>query len=467
MQNFKRIHFIGIGGVGMSALAWVLARQGYIVSGSDISANSLTARLQSAGVTIYIGHRAENVVGAELVVISSAIRPDNPELQYAMKRNLPVWHRAKLLGYLLNDKRGITISGTHGKTTTTSMISLILRESGLDPTILIGGEVNDVGGNAVFGKGEFVVAEADESDGSFLHLRSEIAVITNIEEEHRDFYMDLRHELEFFIQFISNVKENGVVVVCLEDYGACQIIDRVNRRFFTYAVNDSAADLYATDLQLYPWGSEYTCVYKEKLMGNVQLSVPGIHNISNSLAALSVGFILGLQFEKMASILANFHGAARRFQVKGHTAGITVIDDYAHHPTEVKATLLAAKKVAKERGGRLITVFQPHRYSRTYYLGHKFGEAFDSADIVLITDVYSAGETPIEGVSGEIIYNAVRENGHTNVEYVPKMEEMPEKLLGLLQENDVLITMGAGNIWTIGEKVIAALSNKETCEAVK
>ncbi|MCX7767059.1 MAG: UDP-N-acetylmuramate--L-alanine ligase, partial [Candidatus Sumerlaeia bacterium] len=329
MKNFKRIHFIGIGGVGMSALAWVFARQGYIVSGSDIAANSLTARLQNAGVTIYIGHRAENVAGADLVVISSAIKPDNPELHYAMKHKLPVWHRAKLLGYLLNNKRGITVSGTHGKTTTTSMISLILRETGLDPTILIGGEVNDVGGNAVFGEGEFVVAEADESDGSFLHLKPEIAVITNIEEEHRDFYKDLKHELEFFIQFISNVKENGVVVVCLEDYGACQIIDKVNRRFFTYAIGDPAADLNATECQLYPWGSEYSCLYKDNLLGSVRLSVPGEHNISNSLAALSVGLILGLPFEKMADILANFHGAARRFQLKGHTAGITVIDDYA------------------------------------------------------------------------------------------------------------------------------------------
>lgn len=462
MINCKRIHFIGIGGVGMSGLALVLAQQGYSISGSDIAENTMTRRLRDIGAKVYIGHNAHNLGNAELVVVSSAIKDDNPELMKARELNLPVVHRSEILGAILNKKRGIAITGTHGKTTTTSMISLLLKGAGLKPTILIGGELNDVGGNAEYGDSDFVIAEADESDGSFLNLEPEIAVITNIESEHLDYYKDFEHELEVFTRFAEKVKENGVIFSALDDYGSCRIIDCVARPFFTYSVRDPEADIVAANIQLQPWSSDYMFVYKNRLLGKVHLSVPGLHNVANSLVALGVGLYLRIEFKQLAEIIATFRGASRRFEVKGECAGITVIDDYAHHPTEVVATLKTAKKLASAQDGRVIAIFQPHRFTRTLYLGLEFGAAFELADIVVVTDIYPAGEKPIPGVSGEIIAQAIRERHHPEIIYCPELNDIEECVLPLLQERDIVLTLGAGNIWRVGEKLLATLRSKET-----
>ncbi len=461
-----RIHFIGIGGVGMSGLAWVLARQGKRVTGSDIAENSLTRRLLDAGIKVFIGHDAANLGDAELVIISSAIKENNPELRIAQEKGIPIRHRSQLLAEIVNVKRGIAISGTHGKTTTTSMVSMVLKEAGLEPTIFIGAELEDVGGNAESGVGDFVIAEADESDGSLLNLEPEIAIITNIEAEHLDFYRDFEHEIQVFSQFAARVKEEGVIVISLDDYGTCRIIDCVDRCFITYSVRDPEADILAADIRLNPWSSEYMCVYKGELYGKVQLSVPGLHNVSNSLAALGVGLELGLEFDSISESLYRFHGASRRFQIKGSARGITIIDDYAHHPTEVSATLKAARRVAAAQGGRVISVFQPHRFSRTLHLGQEFGAAFDHADVVLVTDVYPAGEHPIEGITGEIIVKALQQHNHPQALYCPAIEDIEDVVMPLLKENDVLMTMGAGNIWAVGEKLISLLSIQEGKERV-
>ncbi|MCD6386304.1 UDP-N-acetylmuramate--L-alanine ligase [Candidatus Sumerlaeota bacterium] len=466
MLDCKRIHFIGIGGVGMSGLALVLAQQGYTISGSDIAENTMTRRLRDIGVKVYIGHNEHNLGDAELVVVSSAIKDDNPELIKARALNIPILHRSEVLGAILNNKRGIAVTGTHGKTTTTSMISLLLKEAGLNPTILIGGELNDVGGNAECGPGEFVIAEADESDGSFLNLEPEIAVITNIESEHLDYYKNFEHELEVFSRFAGKVKEDGVIFAALDDYGSCRIIDCVPRPFFTYSVRDPEADIVAADIQLQPWSSDYMFIYKNQLLGRVHLSVPGLHNVANSLASLGVGIFLGIDFEQLAEIIATFNGASRRFEIKGKSAGITVIDDYAHHPTEVAATLKVAKKVASAQEGRVIALFQPHRYTRTLYLGLEFGSAFELADIVVITDIYPAGEKPIPGVSGEIIAQAVREHSHPKIIYCPALKDIEDCVIPLLQERDIVLTLGAGNIWTVGEKLLATLRSNETKETI-
>lgn len=462
MLECRKVHFIGVGGVGMSGLAWVLARRGFDVSGSDIVENSMTRRLRGIGARICIGHDSHNLSDAELVIISSAIMQTNPELVAAMERHIPLWHRSNLLAEILNDRRGIAIAGTHGKTTTTSMTALMFREAGLDPTILIGAELHDMGGNAEYGQGEFVVAEADESDGSLLNLTPEIAVITNIEPEHLDYYRDFEHELDVFLKFAGQVKRGGAIVCSLDDYGCCRIIDCVDRPFITYSVRDPEADLYAADIELSAWSSEYMLIFKDKLLGRVHLEVPGIHNVSNSLAALAIGLRIGIDFEQGADILSRFHGASRRFQIKGTVCGVTVVDDYAHHPTEVTATLRAARKVASTEKGRVIALFQPHRYTRTIHLKKQFGTAFTNADILILTDIYSAGERQIAGVSGESIYNEVKQAGHPHVLYCPTLDEVEDVLLPMLLENDLVMTMGAGNIWTVGEKLLSVLRSRET-----
>ncbi len=466
MLDCRNIHFIGIGGVGMSALAWVLLRQGYRVTGSDIAENNLTRRLTEKGATIFIGHHENNVTDAELVIISSAIVRNNPEILAVKKRNVPVWHRSQLLAAILNAKRGIAVSGTHGKTTTTSMASFLLKEAGLDPTVLIGAELNDMGGNAANGYGDYVIAEADESDGSLLNLQPEIAVITNIEPEHLDFYRDIEHELDVFTQFAGQVKEDGTILCSLDDYGCCRILDCVNRSFMTFSVREPVADIYSADVILNPWSSEYMCIYRDTLLGRVQLSVPGLHNVSNSLAAIGIGLLAGVDFDTITRILPGFHGASRRFDIKGKAWGVSVVDDYAHHPTEIAATLSAARKVAAAQQGRVIALFQPHRYTRTAHLAEEFGAAFDNSDVVVITDVYPAGEKPIEGVSGELIFEHVKYNDHPAAIYCPAKNKIPEVVVPLIQENDVVLTLGAGDIWKSGESLLHALKTKEKEEII-
>ena len=312
-----------------------------------------------------------------------------------------------------------------------------------------------------------MVAEADESDGSLLNLKPEIAIVTNIETDHLDYYRDFEHVLDVFTRFAGQVDEDGCIVTSLDDYGCCRFIDCVDRRFITYSVRDSESDVYAAEINLQPWHSEYMCVFRDEVLGKVRLSVPGIHNVSNSLAALGVGLHLGLDFRNLADSLETFHGAARRFQIKGRAAGITVIDDYAHHPTEVRATLNSARKVAQQNGGRVIALFQPHRYSRTLHLSRQFGKAFGNADIVVITDVYPAGEQPIDGVSGEIIYKNINLSDGLQPFYCANCDEIVDMLTPLVKENDIVLTIGAGDIWKVGERLVTRLCIKESSEALQ
>jgi len=462
MLPIKRIHFIGIGGVGMSAIAWVLLKKGIPVSGSDVQPNSLTARLEEIGAKIRFGHSPDNVKDAGLVVISSAIREDNPELVHARSLKIPIWHRSRMLADILAEGDGITIAGTHGKTTTTSMVSLMLEKAGLDPTILIGGDLPELGGNAKLGGGKYIVAEADESDGTFLLYHPRYTIITNVESDHLDYYRMPENVRKAFQKFLLGLPADGYAILCADDIGLRSILNiNLSCNAVFYSTRFINADFYAGDITLSPGGSTFILYKQKEAMGEMYLSVPGHHNIQNALAAVALGHTLGVPLNIIKDALEGFHGVKRRFQVKGIYEGVTVIDDYAHHPTEVSTTLASAIALRESKKGRIIVVFQPHRYTRTQDFHAQFAQSFDTADIVVITEVYSAGEKPISGVSGKLIYDGLVKRSHPNVLYVPDMDDICDKLLSIIVPGDIIFTMGAGNISKVGEKLLQRLTLKQ------
>lgn len=458
MQKTQHVHFIGIGGSGMNGIAIILLGMGYKVSGSDLKPSAVTERLAELGATCYIGHSGENLGNAELVVASTAIPPDNEELVAAKLRGLPVVHRSEMLAWLMKRQKGIAIAGAHGKTTTTSMVALVLEKNDIQPTIVIGGELTEIGGNAKLGRGEYLVAEADESDGSFLKLDPFIEVITNIEDDHLDYYKTMENILAAFREFLAKVPENGLAVVCLDDPRLRELLDDFNRPYETYALENPEADYMFKSIRLNGNVTAGDVYYQGAYIGTLRLKVHGRHNLSNALAVVAAGRFIGLDFDAIASVLENFTGAGRRFQLTGEVNGIRVIDDYAHHPTEIKATLKAAVQV---KTGRVVSVFQPHRYSRTAILGERFGEAFADADIIIISDLYSAGEHPIEGISAETIISAIERHDGREVIYLPTKTDIVNFLVPTVRPGDMVLTMGAGDIWNAGVELVARLKERQ------
>jgi UDP-N-acetylmuramate--alanine ligase len=450
----KHYHFIGIGGIGMSGLAELLVRQGYKVSGSDLAANSLTEKLQNLGVKFFQGHAPDNVAGSEIVVISSAIGLDNPELRVAQAIGLPVLSRAQMLAALMAEKRQIAIAGTHGKTTTTTMVAAVLKQGGLAPSVMVGGVVDTLGSNAVLGQGNFFVAEADESDGSFLVLNPHVAVVTNIDRDHLDHYRDLHHIKEVFSKFIHQVQPDGLLIACLDDPHVSLLLHDLSSRVITYGLQPGA-DYQARHIHVDGRGSFYTLVHHEHELGQIRIPLAGRHYVCNSLAAAAVGFSLGLDFAAVSAGLAQTGKIKRRFETKGEAQGVTVIDDYGHHPTEVQVTLTAIAQAFV--GRRLVVAFQPHRYSRTRALLPEFSPIFNDAGLLFLTDIYGAGERVIPGLSGRDLYQGVKKTGHQGTYYVPDRKELAAALMNYLRPGDVLVTMGAGDIWRTGEEILRFL----------
>ncbi|MCX7780020.1 MAG: UDP-N-acetylmuramate--L-alanine ligase [Negativicutes bacterium] len=457
LDGIQKFHFVGIGGAGMSAIAKVLLEMGLQVTGSDLSKSEYTSRLEQLGAKVYLGHARENIQGAEALVISTAIRSDNPELAAAREINLPVFHRADMVAALMNRFEGIAVAGAHGKTTTTSMIALMLEKSGLDPTIIIGGELDDIGGNAKLGTGRYLVAEADESDGSFLKLSPTIAVVTNIENDHMDFYETMENIIHAFKEFLHKLPADGLAVLCFDNPSVRNITTELGRRHISYAI-DHAADFTARNICTQGPNTSYDAYYRGQLLGTVRLGIPGRHNVANSLAAVAVGHSIGLTFDQICLGLAPFRGAKRRFQTKGKIEGVWIVDDYAHHPTEIKTTLLAARQTEPKR---LISVFQPHRFTRTKYLREEFGRAFMPADLLILTDIYAAGEDPIPGISGEVIKDEVERQTGQQVVYIPQQEKIARYLEEIAEPGDLIMTMGAGNIYQTGEELVERLLRRQ------
>lgn len=445
-KKIQRLHFVGIGGSGMSGIAEVLLTLGYRVTGSDLAASEATRRLERLGGTVYIGHRAEQVEGSQVVVISSAVSPANVEVVAARSRMIPVIPRAEMLAELMRLKYGIAVAGAHGKTTTTSMVATVLAHGGLDPTAVIGGKLNRFGGPAKLGQGEFLVAEADESDGSFLKLSPTIAVVTNIDREHLDHYHDLDAIKRAFLDFINKVPFYGAAVLCLDEPNLQALIPKVEKRVRTYG-RTAQADLTVTSLRLSAKGSEFETRLGATELGRFALGVPGAHNVSNALAAILVGLELDVPVQAIREGLAQFSGVERRFQIRGERRGVLVVDDYGHHPTEIRATLAAAKE---GWGRRVVVVFQPHRYTRTRDLFAEFCTAFYQADTLLVLDIYAAGEPPIEGVSAQAVVAGIREHGHRDATWVDSRDAALDRLVRITRPGDMVITLGAGDVWKVG-----------------
>jgi UDP-N-acetylmuramate--alanine ligase len=456
-RSVKKIHFIGIGGIGMSGIAEILLDQGFSVTGSDKQLSEITERLEKLGAKVYEGHSPEHIEpDVDVVVYSSAVKMDNPEVQEAIRRKIPLIRRAEMLAELMRLKYGIGIAGTHGKTTTTSMVGLILIEGGFDPTVIVGGVLRDLGGtNARLGHGNFIVVEADEFDRSFLQLTPTIAVITTLEPEHLDCYGSVEELKNAFIDFANKVPFYGFVVLCLDEPMIQDIMPKIKKKIVTYGLN-AQADVQAIDPEFSGRKASYTLIYKGKDYGRINLQVPGIHNIKNSLAGIAVGMELGIEFEKIKKAVERFRGVYRRFEIRAEVNGIIVVDDYAHHPTEIRAVLQAAKDGWKRR---VVAVFQPHLYSRTRDFYLDFGRSFFNADVCVLTDVYPAREEPIKGVSGKLIADAARDFGHKDVHYVPNKMELADYVLGLVKSGDMVIFMGAGDITKICGEFIKKLES--------
>jgi UDP-N-acetylmuramate--alanine ligase len=454
-SSIRKLHFVGIGGIGMSGIAEILVDQKFAVTGSDRAPGENTERLEQLGVKVSIGHDAKNVdQDVDVLVFSSAIPPDNPEILEAQRRKIPVIRRAEMLAEVMRLKYGIGIAGTHGKTTTTSMVSLVLIEGGIDPTVIVGGRLRGLAGsNARLGKGEFIVVEADEFDRSFLSITPTIAVLTTLETDHLDCYRDLEDIKGAFIQFAGKVPFYGFVVLCLDEPALQEIMPKIKKKIITYGLNGQA-DLQAVDLVHKQNTTRFLVVHEGKDLGEITLQIPGKHNVQNALAAIAVGTELNLPFEKIRAGIEKFTGVFRRWEVKAEVDGITVVDDYAHHPTEIKATLSGAKAGWRRR---VVAVFQPHLYSRTRDFYDEFGRSFFNADVLVVTDVYPAREEPIQGITGEIIANAALQFGHKSVHYVPDKRAVPDFLMKIRKKGDIIITIGAGDIWKYGEEFIRKL----------
>jgi UDP-N-acetylmuramate--alanine ligase len=448
----RRIHFIGIGGAGMSGIAEVLLNMGYQVSGSDLRASETTERVTRLGGRVFIGHAAANVEGAQVVVFSTAVRPDNPEHEAARVRGLPVIARAEMLAELMRMKYGIAVGGSHGKTTTTSMIAAVLARGGVDPTIVVGGRLHALGSNARLGHGQFLVAEADESDGSFLRLSPAVTVITNIDREHLDHYAGLEALRQAFVYFANRVPFYGVAVLGVDDAGVRDILPLVTKRSLLYGL-DADASVRATAVRLSAHGSRFRVAAGGEELGEIELMLPGRHNVMNAMAAVAVGLEIEVAFPHIAESLAEFRGVSRRFETRGEAGGVRVVDDYGHHPTEILATLAAARGA----GGRVLVIFQPHRYSRTKALTEEFGAAFGDADRVWVLDVYAAGEPAIPGVSGRSIADSARGQGFGHVEFAPDGAAVAAAAAAEARSGDLVITLGAGDVWKLGDEVLAQL----------
>jgi UDP-N-acetylmuramate--alanine ligase len=475
----RHVHFVGIGGIGMSGIAELLANLGYVVSGSDEKRSAVTDRLAAMGIRIAYGHDAANVGDADVVVISSAVRPTNAEVVEAGRRQVPVIPRAEMLAELMRLRFAVAVAGAHGKTTTTSMIALTLERAGLDPTAVIGGRLSAFGSNARLGRGELMVAEADESDRSFLKLFPSIAVITNIDHEHLENYGSFDDLQQAFVDFANKVPFYGAVVACLDDPNLAQVLPRMTRRVVTYGLDSADADLTATDVALGPLSATATVQRRERgsaqrpferagpgtagrgdrrkakvTLGPLALAVPGRHNLLNALAVVAVGIELGLSFDRVAAGLQEFRGAERRFDVRGEPNGILVVDDYGHHPTEIAAVIAAARTF----GRRIVVAFQPHRFSRTAALIDAFGPALGGADHIVLTDIYAAGEDPIPGVTLDALGDAVRRSAAVPVDLVPRLDDVVPAVVRVARRGDIVITLGAGSIGTLPDRLVEALT---------
>jgi UDP-N-acetylmuramate--alanine ligase len=458
----RRIHFVGIGGIGMSGIAELLANLGYVVTGSDAKRSDVTARLEQAfGVVVFEGHAASNVGDADVVVVSSAIRANNPEIVAARARGIPVIPRAEMLAELMRLRFSIAVAGSHGKTTTTSMIALVLERGGLDPTAVIGGRLSAFGSNARLGRGEYMVAEADESDRSFLMLWPSIAVMTNIDHEHMESYGGLADLQQAFLDFANKVPFYGSIVACVEDENLAEILPRARRQVVTYGLDHPHAHIVGTGIELGSFGGR--CQVHRRTprgveeLGRLELSVPGRHNLQNALAAVAVGQRIGLDFSRVASALAGFHGAERRFERHGEAGGVLVVDDYGHHPTEIAAVIAAARATL---GRRLVVTFQPHRHSRTAQLMDAFGPALAGADEIVLTEIYAAGEDPIQGVTVERLADSIRDATGRPVHLVKSLGDVVPALLKIVRAGDAVITLGAGSIGTLPKKLVQALESR-------
>jgi UDP-N-acetylmuramate--alanine ligase len=461
--KIQRIHFVGIGGIGMSGIAEVLLNLGYKVSGSDLRNSAVTQRLASLGADIFEGHRPENVAGADVVVASSAIVPDNPEISHAHALHIPVIQRAEMLAELMRLKYGIAVAGMHGKTTTTSMVAAVLAGGGLDPTVVVGGRVDALGSNARLGKSQYLVAEADESDRSFLKLSPILAVVTNIDREHMDCYRNMRNVKRAFLDFMDRVPFYGMVVVCNDDPLLRRMLPQIQRRTVTYGTRRGS------DFHIKPGKSVrnpgdyrpislFDVTFKQKPLGEFRLHVPGLHNILNATAAIAVGVGLDINVDQIRTALENFRGVDRRFQMRGAAAGVTVIDDYGHHPTEVRATLAAARQCGFHK---IHVVFQPHRYTRTQLLMDEFAQAFHDADTLFILDIYAASEPPIEGITGEALAQHIQEAGEHEARYAPSFAAAAEAVVAAAHEGDMILTLGAGSVSQLGPMILEKLQARQ------
>jgi UDP-N-acetylmuramate--alanine ligase len=455
--RLKRVHFVGVGGVGMSGIALVLKNLGFDVSGTDVKGSDTTGRLAAAGVRVNIGHDARHAADAEVVVFSTAVASDNPELAAARAREIPVIRRAEMLAELMRMKFSVAISGSHGKTTTTSLVAHVLTRAGMDPTAVIGGRVLDAEAGARLGQSEYLVAEADESDRSFLVLYPSLAVVTNIEPEHLDFYKDLSDLKREFIRFVNRVPFYGSVILGLDSPAVRSIRHRVKRRAMTYGL-EGHADFTARDMQLYGFTSAFTLVFGGREVGRVSIPMAGRHNVQNALAAVAAAFELGIDFATVEQALGTFPGIHRRLEKRGEKNGVLVYDDYGHHPTEITVTLEALRQAYPQR--RILVAFQPHRYTRTLHLAAEFGRCFDSADEVVIARVYAASEAPIEGVSEQLILDALKQSGRAGlqVHHVPELTDIPAFLAGRLKPGDVVLTSGAGSVTHLADGILEKLA---------
>ncbi len=448
------IHFVGIGGIGMSGIAELLLNLGYRVSGSDLRASEITANLARLGGSIHVGHRAEQIQGADVVVVSSAIDPANPEVVAAGQSAIPVIPRAEMLAELMRLKYSVAIAGAHGKTSTTSLVANVLAGGGLDPTVVIGGKLKGVGRNAVLGKGDFIVAEADESDGSFLKFSPAIAVVTNLDREHLDFYKDLDAIKKAFLDFIDRIPFYGLAVLCLDNAPLQSILPHIKKRFTTYGLS-AQADYQAREIVFGEMKSRFSVVHRDAGLGEFQLAMPGMHNVTNALAAIAVGCELDIPLDTIKRSLAEAVGVQRRLEIKGEAGGVTVVDDYGHHPTEIQVTLLAVKSNWPDR--RKVVVFQPHRYTRTQALLTDFTRSFNDSDILILLPIYAASESPIDGVDAVLLQEGIRAHGHRNVTCVEGIASCVDHLTKILTPGDLLLTLGAGDVYRVGELMLEQL----------
>ena len=454
LENVKSIHFVGIGGIGMSGIAYILLKSGYQVSGSDQKASSIINKLKLNGARIFIGHNSIHINSQDLIVYSTAISESNPELVEARKRKIPIIHRAELLAKVANNKKSIFITGCHGKTTVTSMIAHMLIETEYDPTVIVGGEISSLGGNARSGSSSWFVAEADESDKSFLKLNPYFSIITNIDEDHLEYYKNLKDIINTFRDFSERIDKSGRMFCCIDNNNVKELVSELHKKKFatpitTYGINKNA-DIRADNLICEGFSTCFNVYKNAELLGSLTISIPGKHNVLNALSSIALGVEIGLSFDSIKETLQSFRGVNRRFQIRARIGNIIVINDYAHHPTEIEAVLETARNLGKKR---IVAVFQPHRYTRTEKLYKEFAESLAMADKVILTDVYSAGEAPIKGVNADIIFNAMKNNGYKDVVYIPDKNRILSYLSNTIEKGDIILFMGAGDISAVAGKL--------------